>query len=80
MDKVKNFAEIGIVTSTIFGKSENKIVKNCACDNVIMATKKAHDSTIKKINMTTNCNKIILEERNKILERVSIQESELCAV
>lgn len=80
VDKVKNFAEIGIVTSTIFGKSENKIVKNCACDNVIMATKKAHDSTIKKINMTTNCNKIILEERNKILERVSIQESELCAV
>lgn len=80
VDKVKNFAEIGIVTSTIFGKSENKIVKNCACDNVIMATKKAHDSTIKKINMTTNCNKIILEERNKILERVSIQENELCAV
>lgn len=80
VDKVKNFAEIGIVTSTIFGKSENKIVKKCACDNVIMATKKAHDSTIKKINMTTNCNKIILEERNKILERVSIQESELCAV
>lgn len=80
VDKIKNFAEIGIVTSTIFGKSENKIVKNCACDNVIMATKKAHDSTIKKINMTTNCNKIILEERNKILERVSIQENELCAV
>lgn len=80
VDKVKNFAEIGIVTSTIFGKSENKIVKNCACDNVIMATKKAHDSTIKKINMTTNCNKIILEERNKILERVSIQENEPCAV
>ena len=80
VDKVKNFAEIGIVTSTIFGKSENKIVKNCAFDNVIMATKKAHDSTIKKINMTTNCNKIILEERNKILERVSIQENELCAV
>ena len=80
VDKVKNFAEIGIVTSTIFGKSENKIVKNCACDNVIMATKKAHNSTIKKINMTTNCNKIILEERNKILERVSIQENELCAV
>lgn len=80
VDKVKNFAEIGIVTSTIFGKSENKIVKKCACDNVIMSTKKAHDSTIKKINMTTNCNKIILEERNKILERVSIQESELCAV
>lgn len=80
VDKVKNFAEIGIVTSTIFGKSENKIVKNCACDNVIMTTKKAHDSTIKKINMTTNCNKIILEERNKILERVSIQETELCAV
>lgn len=80
VDKVKNFAEIGIVTSTIFGKSENKIVKNCACDNVIMTTKKAHNSTIKKINMTTNCNKIILEERNKILERVSIQETELCAV
>lgn len=80
VDKVKNFAEIGIVTSTIFGKNENKIVKNCACDNVIMATKKAHNSTIKKINMTTNCNKIILEERNKILERVSIQENELCAV
>ena len=80
VDKVKNFAEIGIVTSTVFGKSENKIVKNCACDNVIMATKKAHNSTIKKINMTTNCNKIILEERNKILERVSIQENELCAV
>ena len=80
VDKVKNFAEIGIVTSTVFGKSENKIVKKCACDNVIMATKKAHDSTIKKINMTTNCNKIILEERNKILERVSIQENEPCAV
>ena len=80
VDKVKNFAEIGIVTSTVFGKSENKIVKNCACDNVIMATKKAHNSTIKKINMTTNCNKIILEERNKILERLSIQENELCAV
>lgn len=80
VDKVKNFAEIGIVTSTIFGKSENKIVKKCVCDNVIMATKKAHDSTIKKINMTTNCNKIILEERNKILERVSIQENEPCAV
>lgn len=80
VDKVKNFAEIGIVTSTVFGKSENKIVKNCACDNVIMATKKAHNSTIKKINMTTNCNKIILEERNKILERLNIQENELCAV
>lgn len=80
VDKVKNFAEIGIVTSTVFGKSENKIVKNRACDNVIMATKKAHDSTIKKINMATNCNKIILEERNKILESVSIQENELCAV
>lgn len=80
VDRVKNFAEIGIVTSTVFGKSENKIVKKCACDNVIMATKKAHDSTIKKINMTTNCNKIILEERNKILERVSIQENEPCAV
>ena len=80
VDKIKKFAEIGIITSKIFGKDENKILKNGLFNCVIMETKNTFGSMMKKINMNTEINKNIIEEINEILGKAGVEEYVMCAV